>query len=207
VSLIDRIHDGVVFGRRVRVLAGHIARLLPPGASVLDVGAGDGQLAALVRSLRPDITVSGVDVLIRPATAIPVEQFDGIHIPRATGSVDVAMLIDVLHHTDDPLVLLREASRVAKLVLIKDHTRDGLLAEATLRFMDDVGNARHGVRLPYNYLAWSEWTRAFAAVGLEPASVTRRLGLYPPPASWLFDRSLHFVATLRHRARPATVPA
>lgn len=200
MSLIERVHGGVVFGRRIRVLASHIARQLPHGASVLDIGAGDGQLAALVRSLRPDVTISGVDVLIRPTTAIPVEQFDGVHIPRAAKSVDVAMLIDVLHHTDDPTVLLREASRVAKTVLIKDHARDGFLAERTLRFMDSVGNARHGVRLPYNYWSSSEWTTAWNTLNLEPAVYTRRLALYPPPASWVFDRSLHFLATLRPRA-------
>ena len=55
------------------------------------------------------------------------------------------MFVDVLHHTDDPMVLLREAGRVASgFVLIKDHTQNGILAGRRLRFMDWVGNARHG---------------------------------------------------------------
>jgi ubiquinone/menaquinone biosynthesis C-methylase UbiE len=50
------------------------------------------------------------------------------------------MFVYVLHHTNDPEVLLREAQRVAlKAVVLKDHTRNGLLAYTTLRFMDWVG--------------------------------------------------------------------
>jgi hypothetical protein len=69
--------------------------------------------------------------------------------------------------------------------------------------MDWVGNARHGVALPYNYWSRAEWTRAFDAAALEPTTMVSRLGLYPAPASWLFDRSLHFVAALRRRVAAA----
>ena len=37
-------------------------------------------------------------------------------------------------------------------LVIKDHTVTGLLARPTLRLMDVVGNAPHGVALTYNYL-------------------------------------------------------
>ena len=46
------------------------------------------------------------------------------------------MFVDVLLHTLDPMILLREAIRVARqTVVIKDHTLDGLLAGPTLRAM------------------------------------------------------------------------
>ena len=200
VSVLERVHGGMVHTRRVRVLAGHIAPLLPASASVLDIGCGDGQLALLLKTRRPDISVRGVDVLVRPAPAIPTEVFDGRPLPIASGLLDVALLVDVLHHADDPLALLREAARVARIVVIKDHTRDGILAAPTLRFMDRVGNARHGVALPFTYWSSAEWTDAFKAAELETIAMTRRLGLYPAPASWVFDRGLHFVAALRHRS-------
>jgi hypothetical protein len=107
------------------------------------------------------------------------------------------MFVDVLHHTEDPMELLREAVRVAsQAVLIKDHLRQGLLAGSTLRFMDWVGNARHGVALPNTYWPAARWTDAFSELGVTVRSRTGRLGLYPVPATWLFDRSLHFVARL-----------
>jgi SAM-dependent methyltransferase len=108
------------------------------------------------------------------------------------------MLVDVLHHAEDPLALLREAARVARTaVAIKDHLREGLAANATLRFMDWVGNGRFGVRLPYRYWTREEWREAFAETGLVVEHWNEKLALYAPPASLLFDRSLHFVARLR----------
>ena len=197
MSLIGRLHGNLVFGRRVAVLSRHLAEMLPPGSNVLDIGAGSGTMARQIAQRRPGVTISGIDVLVRPQTEIPVTQFDGKTIPYPDKSFDVAMFVDVLHHTEDPLVLLREAARVARrAILLKDHTREGWLAGETLRLMDYAGNAQHGVALPYNYWTKREWDEAIGALGAGVGEWRGSLGLYPPPASWLFDRSLHFIARL-----------
>lgn len=197
MSVVGLVHDRLVFGRRVRLLAEHLAREIPADARVLDVGCGDGTLAVRLMDLRPDVTVEGADVIIRPETAIPVRQFDGVTIEAADGSVDSVMMVDVLHHTEDPAVLLAEALRVARrAVIIKDHLSDGLAANATLRIMDWVGNARHGVALPYNYWPERRWRATLARLGARIETWNTRLGLYPFPASLAFDRSLHFVTRL-----------
>jgi SAM-dependent methyltransferase len=197
MSLLDSLHGGYVFKRRVRVLSEQLAAVLPKDARVLDVGCGDGLISKLIMERRPDVRIEGIDILIRPQTHIPVVQFDGTKIPHGDGSFDAVMFVDVLHHTPDPNVLLREAARVARHSLVlKDHNMDGLLAGPTLRFMDWVGNARHGVVLPYNYWPASRWAEAFAALKLTAAANTVDIGLYPCPASWVFGRGLHFVARL-----------
>lgn len=187
------LHEKLVFGRRVSVLAGHLADLLPRKAKVLDVGCGDGTIDCLITQQSPGVSIVGIDVLVRPNAKIPVRPFDGIHIPYPNASFDAVMFVDVLHHADDPLLLLQEAMRVGRSVVIKDHFRQGFLASATLRFMDWVGNAHHGVTLPYNYWSKAEWDAAFDAVGLKPVEIKRSLGLYPAPASWVFERGLHFI--------------
>jgi SAM-dependent methyltransferase len=191
-SLIRRFHARAVFGRRVQVLAAHIASLIPRDARVVDVGCGDGSIAARLLQLRPDIDLVGIDVFVRPRTHVPVVLCDEDAIPYEDASFDTALLVDMLHHTSDPTLLLKEAARVSPgTVIIKDHIADGFLARPTLRLMDWVGNANIGIAMPYNYWTEARWRQAFADVGLVSDVWRTALGLYPPPASWLFDRDLH----------------
>ena len=133
--------------------------------------------------------------MVRPKTRIQVTEFDGRTIPFADASFDVVLFVDVLHHTEVPEVLLREAKRIAtRGILLKDHLKDGFLAGPTLRFMDWVGNSPHGVVLPYNYWTMAQWQQAFKALGLNVNAWESRIGLYPWPADYLFGRSLHFIA-------------
>jgi SAM-dependent methyltransferase len=197
MNVIEYIHANYTYSRRVRMLTERVARITPPNARVLDIGCGDGLIAHMIMKQRPDIETVGLDVLLRKEAHIPVVAFDGRNIPYADNSFDVVRFVDVLHHTEDPTILLREAARCARqAIIIKDHTRNGLFADATLRFMDWVGNARHGVVLPYNYWPKQRWLEAFAALNLRIAVWEEQLKLYPLPLSLLFDRSLHFVARL-----------
>ncbi|MEM8667594.1 MAG: methyltransferase domain-containing protein [Planctomycetota bacterium] len=198
IRLIEWFHEHQVHRRRVRVLADCIADLLPENANVLDVGCGDGELAAEILLRRPDVIVQGIDVLVREDTAIPVHAFDGQQIPFDNGRFEIVILVDVLHHTETPDQLLRESHRVANAgIVIKDHNRQGFAAQSTLSFMDRVGNARHGVALPCNYLAPREWQALFEATGLRVHRTIEKLRLYPWPLSWVFERHLHFVAFLK----------
>jgi hypothetical protein len=120
-------------------------------------------------------------------------------------AVYVILLVDVLHHADNPIRLLTEAARVARqAIIIKDHIQAGWFDRQTLRLMDWTGNAAHGVALPYNYWSAQEWTLALQRIGAAIETWNTTLGLYPWPASALFDRSLHFVA--RVGAGPALRP-
>jgi SAM-dependent methyltransferase len=197
VNPIERIHEKYIKAYRARALASAIASAIPLNATVLDVGCGDGSLAAEIGRLRPDLTFQGLEVAIRGRTAIPVSLFDGIRLPFPPKHFDVVVFADVLHHTEHAESLVMDAKRVGRAaIVIKDHRADGFLARPILRFMDRVGNVRFGVSLPYLYLTWSEWERLFDRVGVRIESVQTQLRLYPRPFSWLFERSLHFVARL-----------
>jgi len=196
-ALVKGAHKRLVFGRRTKVLRGQFAEMIPPGSRVLDVGCGDGSIDELIATARPDVSIEGIDVLVRRGAKIPVILYDGRVFPHPDKSFDAVIFIDVLHHTPDPLALLREAVRVARhCIIIKDHNRDGFAAGPLLRLMDWVGNAPHGVALPYNYWSQREWRAAFDALDLTLSRYLADLGLYPAPARWIFERSLHFVARL-----------
>jgi SAM-dependent methyltransferase len=192
------MHAAIVHQRRAAILAKHIGPLLPTGAAVLDLGCGDGRVASMIARQRPDLRLVGMDVAVRSGAEIHVEPFDGVTVPAEDQTFDAVMLVDVLHHTEDPMVLLAEARRVTRdRIVLKDHTLEGVAAASTLRLMDWWGNARHGVSLPYNYWSWPMWEEAFLELRCEIAILKRELALYPPPATWLCDRLLHFVAELR----------
>jgi SAM-dependent methyltransferase len=198
--LLNAVHNSTVFSRRVRVLAGHLADAVPGPGRVLDLGSGDGSIAAALMKLRPDLSVEGVDVMVRPRTQIPVTSYDGVTLPFGDASFDYVTIVDVLHHTTDPAAVLTEAARVARQgIVLKDHLLEGFLAGPTLCFMDWVGNRGHGVVLPYNYLSRYAWQKTYRSAGLALLSSNEALGLYPAPFSWFFDRRLHFVAFLARR--------
>lgn len=199
-TFIHRLHSGMVFDRRVKQLTLALASCMPNGVGVLDVGCGNGQIDKQLLQSRGDLTIEGVDVLVRDNTAIPVTHFDGKSLPYTDNSKDVVMFVDVLHHTEDPEASLREALRVTKRwILIKDHNRDGIAAETTLRVMDWFGNAHHGVVLPYNYLSRQEWSAIYSRLQLTVHKELQDLRLYPWWANWLFGRNLHSVVLLEKR--------
>ena len=83
-------------------------------------------MALAIKSVRHDLKFSDVDILMRPNVAIPTKIYDGINLSYLDREFDYAMIIDVLHHTDDPAAVLSECLRVAKRgVVIKDHILNG----------------------------------------------------------------------------------
>ena len=197
MKFISGFHHRYVHAHRVRVLCAQISKMIPRRASVLDVGCGDGLLANMIQRMRPDARIEGIDVLPRRVSHIGVTVFDGEKMPFPDRSFDVVMFVDVLHHTEDPTVLLREAVRVARQrLVIKDHLLKGLWARPLLRFMDTVSNESYGVHLPYNYWAEDRWRETFEELDLRVCQWRENLHLYPWPVDWILGRSLHFVGSL-----------
>jgi SAM-dependent methyltransferase len=197
LSVLQAAHARMVFGRRVRVLSEILSARIPQRAVVLDIGCGDGTIGSLLAKPGSEMSIEGVEFAPRPQCRIPCRAFDGAKLPFADSSFDVCLFVDVLHHTDDVTILLREARRVTRqFVLIKDHLSENRFDFKTLQFMDWVGNRPHGVRLPYNYQSRKEWEASFAKCGLSIAQWTTAVPLYPFPFSLIVGRGLHFVALL-----------
>jgi len=92
-------------------MALEIARLVPKGSEVLDVGCGNGFIAHHLSALlqRP---VVGIDVTPTTEASIDYRPYDGVHFPMADKSVDAVLLCYVLHHAQDVQAVLNEVQRV-----------------------------------------------------------------------------------------------
>ena len=194
MSWPGKLQRAFIYERRLRRLAELLAQAIPRSYSVLDVGSGDGRLAWSLLERRSDLAIQGVDVMLRQSTQIPVRLFDGTTLPYSNSSFDAVMLIDVLHHTVDPLLLLREALRVCRnCLIVKDHLLEGLAAGMKLRILDYAGNADYGVALPYNYMSEKQWVEWEKLLQLKVMTKTKKLDLYPWPINLVFGSGLHFL--------------
>ena len=196
-GLAARVHRTFVSSDRAVKLAQFLSPLIENGTSVLDVGCGYGLVSRRLCDLRPDINLAGIDIVIRDDCLISASPYNGSDFPFPDNAFDYVQFVDVLHHTDDPMILLQEAVRVArKGIILKDHQVTGFLAWQTLWFLDWAGNTPYDIGLLYNFWTQEQWSSAFQTLRLEKASHNSSFGLYPFPFSLLFDRSLHFIDKL-----------
>ena len=197
VELMTSAHEAIVSKRRVKKLAAHLADFLPRDSKILDIGSGNGRLVRRVLELRPDLDIQGVDVVCAPSSTIPIKVYDGKTLPFDTDSWQVCMACDVLHHCDNPILVLREMRRVAKdAIVLKDHLADSHISRALLCVMDWVGNFGYGTKVPFNFFSSSEWQEAYTELGLTKVHSRTKLRLYPYPVTWILDANLHFVVLL-----------
>jgi len=195
MSLIGQAHRAFIHSKRVQRLSELLSAIIPHSSTLLDVGSGDGRLAWSLLQRRPDLTIEGVDVLLREQTWLPVKLFDGTNLSYADSTFDAVMLVDVLHHTADPRALLREALRVSRRWLIlKDHTLKGFAAGLRLRVMDRAGNSDYGVALPYTYMSEKQWEELEQILNMKVATKINKLRLYRRPLDYIFGSGLHFIA-------------
>ena len=101
-----------------------IARLVPVGARVLDLGCGDGALLAHLQSTRActgyGIEIDDTNVLAcvkRGVNVIQLNLDEGLAL-FDNASFDVVLQIDTLQHLRNAEVMLRETVRVGRLGIV-----------------------------------------------------------------------------------------
>ncbi len=174
-----------------------LAEQISKKASIVDVGCGVGTISMLLQEQLPSTTVLGLEVSDALKPTIPHILFDGNNIPLKDTSVDVCLFVDVLHHTSNIDILLREAVRVTKKnVLIKDHLCETRYDYHILKAMDWVGNRSHDIALIYNYKSKVEWEQILKKAGLKITYWTTEVPLYKFPLNKICAEKLHFIACL-----------
>jgi len=153
-------------------MALELARVLPRGARVLDVGCGSGYIAHHLSALL-GARVSGIDVRKTVDAPIDYAAFDGEHFPTDNQTFDAVLLCYVLHHAQDQSAFLREVRRVLRdggLVVVYEDIPEAAWDAAACRTHDRAWRSRTG---PCTFRLWEEWRGVFTSSGFDVLTVRR----------------------------------
>lgn len=209
--LIDG-HQKLSHSRRTEILAqllGATISDLAESQRCLDIGCGDMTIAEMIAKVVPISRWQCLDLYPLPVELTGHErwqkylQFDGLKLPFADQSIDVALFCDVLHHMSKEVQerMLTEAARVAKHVVIKDHFEYGFWSRNWLRAMDFMGNWAYGVSVPKRYFNRTEFLMMNAQAGLKTSSIQIGIDLYRhiPIARYLLRKEWQFIAVMSRK--------
>ena len=155
------------------------------GDHLLDLGSGPGLIAETIHE-RTGMKVTLADVIDYSMTNLPtIIMSEGKCVPLDNQSVDTTLIYLVLHHADDPLMLLDEAVRVTRrrIVIMEGYVDDENTYLVNCFFDWFLNRIVQGkdINMPLNFRTTPEWNRIFAERGLR---VTRQelVGIDEPVA-------------------------
>jgi ubiquinone/menaquinone biosynthesis C-methylase UbiE len=154
---------------RAQAVANDILPFLAVDGSFLEIGAGTCQVTDLLRQSSMDVTPIDVKDYSVIDSIVPVI-YDGDTLPFDDKKFDVAMLLNVLHHTKDPERVLKEAARVAKRVVIYEDVYKTTFQKLATFAMDSVTNFEF-IGHPHSNKTDAGWREAFERLGYEVEEV------------------------------------
>lgn len=151
-------------------MALEIARVIPRGSEVLDVGCGNGFIAHHLSAML-GANVVGIDLgSSAEAAAIDYRSYDGSRFPAPDDSFDAVTLCYVLHHAQDVRLVLNEMRRVLRdggLAVIYEDIPQSWWDRCVCWFHNRQWQGRTG---PCTFRLESEWRTLFNSFGFEIVS-------------------------------------
>jgi len=143
---------------------------------ILDIGSGNGLVAHALRESGYDVTPLDVADLSYNESVKPVV-YDGREMPFEDKKFDVALLLTVLHHIDQPDEVLREACRVARRVIIIEDIYENKLQKKLTFVVDSFINWGYAA-CPHTNKDDQEWRETFETMNMQLENVTYRKVLF-----------------------------
>ena len=150
-------------------MALEIARVIPRGSEVLDVGCGNGLIAHQLSAMLGSPAV-GIDLGNTTDAPIDYRRYDGTQFPMIDQSFDAVLLCYVLHHAQDVRVVLDEMRRVLRdggLAVIYEDIPGSWWDRGVCWFHNQEWRGRTG---PCTFRRESEWRSLFESFGFEIVS-------------------------------------
>lgn len=132
---------------------------------IVDIGSGNGLVCFYLRE--QGLNVTPLDVVNMPfdESVAPVV-YDGEKMPFQENEFDTALILTVLHHTDEPEAIIEETRRVARrIIIIEDIYRNPIQKYATFA-MDWLVNLGYSYN-PHTNKNDKGWRRTFKSLNLK----------------------------------------
>jgi ubiquinone/menaquinone biosynthesis C-methylase UbiE len=136
------------------------------GEKILDLGCGSGIFGKKIEEkLKKEVI--GMDIVDKRICQIPFKIYDGKNIPFSNDYFDVVIIAFVLHHTEDPISILKEAKRVGKRIIIFEDLPEGILGKVYCFLHWISWNLLFGKLPKFNFHKTKEWEEIFKNLGLK----------------------------------------
>lgn len=156
-----------------------VSRFLPflsPNEKILDIGCGNGLVSLYLQ--KKDFDITALDVAnLAYSPEIKVIVYKGENIPFAENHFDTALLLTVLHHTDAPEKVLKEAARVAKKIVIIEDIYENHFQQYLTYFIDTLVNFGFS-NMTYQNKSDKAWQQLFANMSLQIENVSYKRVLF-----------------------------
>lgn len=127
--------------------------------NIVDIGSGLCLVASALKKKSYKVVCSDVKNYSLFPEIKPV-LLNGRRLPFSDNKFDVALLVTVLHHTERPLDVLREAKRVAKRIIVMEEIYDSFLQKHLTFFMDSLTNLQF-INHPHTNKTDEDWKKIF----------------------------------------------
>ena len=164
------------------------------GHSMLDVGCGNGLISHMAKPHFADVQLLDVVNYVSPEVGLPYLAYTEGEVLPVDRKYDTVLLLTVLHHSSNPMTLLKESWKVTnrRLIIIESvfgvYTQS-LSAQYVLAefeesdqisfavFVDWLYNRvlNDDIPVPYNFTTPDRWQKTFSECGM-PLTETQNLG-------------------------------
>lgn len=157
-------------GKRSERIFRQIEPYIEERSRVLDLGCGDGKVGYILK-LEKGSEVQLMDTKNHNKTPLVLEIYNGSSIPRPNDSFDHVLLITELHHSDNPILLMNEALRVAEksVIVIESVYFEKIPLHRKVNAVIDWFSSRvlndPEVNVPFNFLTPEAWVAVFQNLG------------------------------------------
>ncbi len=166
----------ILLSYNVDTTIGHVLSFLKSGDTIIDLGAGTCDITNILLEKGYSVTPVETKSRSRHPEIVPVV-YDGKRIPFKNDKFDVCILIAVLHHTPDPEVVLKEAIRVSKKIIIYEDAVTNIFQRYYTYLLDSYFNRE--LIAPHTNKTDKEWRVLFKKLRLKLVKVTYE-------KTWLF---------------------